>query len=121
MSERARPVQSFAERLDLRIYIQYRTAPVRTPLSLYAIEGELVVPLTACNKSCLLRTLLVPSGRWVTWRIVNNFGRRDSNADEGSVSLADAVAADGSIIQNVAPVNRSGLGCHCQCTVESHT
>jgi hypothetical protein len=34
----------------------------------------------------------------VTWRIVNNFGRRDSNADEGSVSLADA--ADGGIVIN---------------------
>ena len=51
--------------------------------------------LTACNKSCLFRTLLVPSGRWVTWRMDNNFGRRDSKTDEGSVSL---VVIDGGII-----------------------
>ena len=60
---------------------------------------ESVVPinlarLTACNKSCLFRTLLVPSGRWVTWRMDNNFGRRDSNIDEGSVSLV----VDGGIL-----------------------
>ena len=55
--------------------------------------------LTACSKSCLFRTLLVPSGRWVTWRIVNNFGRRDSNTDEGSISLA---VVDGGIVTTFA-------------------
>jgi hypothetical protein len=52
------------------------------------LSQSMQLRLTACSKSCLFRTLLVPSGRWVTWRIVTNFGRRDSNTDEGSVSLA---------------------------------
>jgi hypothetical protein len=51
----------------------------------------------------------VPSGRWVIWRMVNNFGRRDSNVDEGRVSLGVGVAA-GVVDEGITFTGRVGPG-----------